>query len=65
MQAVVNPQPWSRQATGFGTGAFLYALFVVYGSLVPLAFRYRPLGDAWAVFLEIPYLQLGIGSRAD
>jgi VanZ family protein len=45
--------------------ALTYAAFVVYGSLVPLAFRARPLADAWAAFLDTPYLQLGMGSRAD
>jgi VanZ family protein len=45
--------------------ALTYAGFVVYGSLVPLAFRARPLAEAWRAFLETPYLQLGIGSRAD
>lgn len=45
--------------------ALIYAAFVVYGSLVPLAWRARPLAEAWAAFLETPYLQLGMGSRAD
>jgi VanZ family protein len=43
----------------------LYTLFVVYGSLVPLTFRPRPLAEAWAYFLAIPYLNLSIESRAD
>jgi VanZ family protein len=43
----------------------VYALFIVYGSLVPLDFHPRPLADAWAAFQEIPYLRLGIASRAD
>ena len=42
-----------------------YTAFVIYGSLVPLQFRPRPLGEAWAYFQRIPYLELGIGSRAD
>jgi len=42
-----------------------YLLFVVYGSLVPLHFRAMPLDAAIAAFHEIPWLQLGIGSRAD
>ncbi len=45
--------------------ALIYGLFVVYGSLVPLNFRYLSLEEAWALFRNIPYLQLGIGSRAD
>ena len=42
-----------------------YTAFVIYGSLVPLRFRARPLDEAWAYFQQIPYLELGIGSRAD
>ena len=42
-----------------------YSAFVIYGSLVPLRFHPRPLGEAWEDFQRIPYLQLGIGSRAD
>ena len=45
--------------------ALTYAMFVVYGSLVPLVWRYRPLDEAWDAFLHTPYLQLGMGSRAD
>ena len=43
----------------------LYAAFVVYGSLVPLEYRPLPPGEAWARFQQIPYLNLGVGSRAD
>lgn len=43
----------------------LYAIFVVYGSLVPL----QPNGLAWAEavqrFSHIPFLSLGVASRAD
>jgi glycopeptide antibiotics resistance protein len=42
-----------------------YSAFVVYGSLVPMRFHPRPLGEAWEYFQRIPYLELGIGSRAD
>ena len=42
-----------------------YVFFVVYGSLVPLQFNALPLADAWRAFQNIPYLQLGIASRAD
>src|SRR5207237_4364558 len=52
-----------RNVLGFITA--LYTLFVIYGSLVPLTFHPRPLADAWAYFLAIPYLNLGIESRAD
>ena len=43
--------------------ALLWALFVAYGSLVPLDFRPRP--DAWQAFMATPWLSLGVGSRAD
>ena len=39
--------------------------FVVYGSLVPLDFVGMPLDRALAAFRAIPFLQLGIDSRAD
>jgi len=42
-----------------------YLAFVVYGSLVPLHFKPMPLDQAIAQFREVPFLQLGIGSRAD
>lgn len=43
--------------------ALLWALFVAYGSLVPLEFR--PRADAWQAFMDTPWLSLGVGSRAD
>lgn len=43
----------------------LYLLFVVYGSLVPLHYQWRPWDDAVQAFQRIPFLDLGIGSRAD
>ncbi|MEP7208857.1 MAG: VanZ family protein [Casimicrobiaceae bacterium] len=42
-----------------------YTCFVIYGSLVPLHFQRQSLEAAWAYFQQIPYLDLGIGSRAD
>jgi len=43
----------------------LYLTFVIYGSLVPLNFVYRPLDSALASFGNIQFFDLGIGSRAD
>ena len=43
--------------------ALLWALFVAYGSLVPLEYKARP--DAWQYFVNTPWLDLGVGSRAD
>ncbi|MFA5243321.1 MAG: VanZ family protein [Sulfuricella sp.] len=45
--------------------AFAYTAFVIYGSLVPLQFQQHPWEEAWALFRNIRYLNLGIGSRAD
>ena len=42
-----------------------YTAFVIYGSLTPLHFHARPLREAWEYFRHTPYLELGIGSRAD
>ncbi len=44
---------------------FTYLGFVVYGSLIPFRFRQISLEEAWIQFCHIPYLQLGIASRAD
>lgn len=45
--------------------ALLYAAFVVYGSLMP--FDHRPVAweEALVRFQRIPYLELGVASRAD
>ncbi len=45
--------------------ALVYTAFVIYGSLVPLEFRAMPWDEAVAKFGAIPFLKLGIGSRAD
>ena len=42
-----------------------YVFFVVYGSLVPLQYNALPLNEAWAAFQNIPFLHLGVESRAD
>jgi glycopeptide antibiotics resistance protein len=42
-----------------------YATFVIYGSLVPLQYEPLPLAEAIARFRAIPWLQLGVGQRAD
>ena len=42
-----------------------YTLFVVYGSMVPLRFVPLPLDQAWVAFQAIPFLKLGLTSRAD
>ena len=42
-----------------------YVAFVVYGSLVPLQYKARSMDSAIAAFQKIPFLKLGIESRAD
>ena len=42
-----------------------YVAFVIYGSLVPLQFKARSMDSAIAAFQKIPFLKLGIESRAD
>ena len=42
-----------------------WLVFVVYGSLVPLDFVAMPLDRALALFKNIPFLALGLESRAD
>ena len=42
-----------------------YLAFVVYGSLVPLDFQPLPWDQALEQFAKIPYLNLGVDSRAD
>ena len=44
---------------------FLYVLFVVYGSFVPLEFQRIPLDEAVRRFSEMPWLKLGMAARAD
>jgi VanZ family protein len=44
---------------------FFYLFLVVYGSLIPFDYRAVPLSEAWSRFLDIPYLRLGVASRAD
>jgi len=43
----------------------IYLLFVIYGSLVPIDYHPLPLQQAWNTFKNIPYLSIGIDSRAD
>lgn len=49
----------------FAIAAALFGAFAVYGSLVPLQYRAMPIDEALARFAQVPYLALGVGSRAD
>ncbi|MBU4321562.1 MAG: VanZ family protein, partial [Nitrospinae bacterium] len=42
-----------------------YLAFVIYGSFIPFQFRPLPIAEAIDRFYRIPYLHLGIQSRAD
>ena len=42
-----------------------YLAFVIYGSLIPFQFRSLPIAEAIDRFRHLPYLHLGIQSRAD
>src|ERR1700682_973972 len=59
------PTMTSKQHALLAIPAFACSVFAVYGSFVPLNFQPRPLDQAWQDFLNIPYLSLGISSRAD
>ena len=48
-----------------GAALALYVLFVVYGSLIPFRLREASLEQALEIFARIPYLSLGVASRAD
>lgn len=54
-----------KQLPALLIGCLVYTIFVIYGSLVPLDFIYRPWNEALATFQNIRFLNLGIGSRAD
>lgn len=61
-QAKSSRRPYPMHLVWAG---LIYLLFVIYGSLVPLDFKAMPLSDAVAAFKRVPFLQLGIQSRAD
>ena len=45
--------------------AVAYLAFTIYGSLVPFELRHKTLAEAWQFFRHVPYLKLGVASRAD
>lgn len=49
----------------FAVAALVFGAFAVYGSLVPLEFQAVSFEEALDRFSRVPYLQLGIQSRAD
>lgn len=63
MTAEQNTNRWQKKLLILS--AFAYLSFVIYGSLVPLNVRSLSFEEAWSAFVNIRYLELGIGSRAD
>lgn len=63
---MIDLNPFRSDAKGLQFRLFLlYLLFVIYGSLVPLRYVDRTWIDAFDAFRNIPFLELGIQSRAD
>lgn len=60
-----EPSAEKKSCSGLILPALGFLLFVIYGSLVPLEYRPMPLEQALQQFRTIPFLKLGIGSRAD
>ncbi|AUB80800.1 VanZ family protein [Candidatus Thiodictyon syntrophicum] len=61
-----SPTPGATSPRGPVWAAFLiYLAFVVYGSLVPLEVGSLAWDQALAQFQRVPYLDLGVGNRAD
>ncbi len=54
-----------RPGRAYSIILLIYLAFVIYGSLVPLEFHYKPFAEAWEKFLNTPYLSLGVASRSD
>ena len=46
-------------------GITVSLLFLFYGSLVPLDYEYKPLGEAWSEFMGLMFKGLHVRSRAD
>ena len=55
----------ANQRTVYFYAVVVNVLFIVYGSLLPFEIRHHTLAEAWAFFRHIPYLKLGVASRAD
>ncbi len=64
-QAALPAGAMQRQASLPVWLALAWLVFLVYGSLVPLDYQPRPWAEALSVFSRIPWLSLGVASRAD
>jgi len=49
----------------FALATLVFLVFVIYGSLIPFEYNGRTLSEGIDTFMQIRYLSLGIGSRAD
>ena len=58
-------KPPSRLGLAYWLLTPMYLAFVIYGSLVPLKYRYVPFAQAWEKFQRTPWLSLGRAHRAD
>ena len=45
--------------------AAVAAVGLIYASILPVGYRYMALDEAWRKFLDLPWLNLGLGRRAD
>lgn len=54
-----------NKRTAFFYAVWVNVIFIIYGSLVPFEIRHHTLAQAWESFRHIPYLKLGVASRAD
>ena len=61
----VESKPPSRPGLAYWVLTPVYLAFVIYGSLVPLKYRYVTLARAWEKFQQTPWLSLGRAHRAD
>ena len=57
--------PSAPTRSTYALAAFLFGMFAIYGSLVPLEFQAVSVDEALDRFSRVPYLRLGIQSRAD
>ncbi len=64
-RAVAAAAASRRARRAYAWVALIGAGLIVYGSLVPLAYRPMPFERGLAAFADIPYLALGVANRAD
>ena len=55
----------AKDTTALAWAALAYALFIVYGNVVPLDFHDHPLPEAWVVFVQSMLAPLDVAGRGD